>query len=126
MDARMALSPVRVAPPWPPDGHSLGAAVLVGILRGLGAALRRHRDQGLGGGAGGHGGRRLLVAGIGDACEGDTAGQRGARPPSLLSRPVPASHTAPTAFSLREDAECGGSLMLRDSLRGRVFNSEKL
>ena len=85
---------VEAAAVWGPGGHPLGTAVLVGVLCGLSAALRRHRDQGLRGGAGGHGGRRLLVAGIGDACEGDTAGQRGACPPSLLSRPVPASHQA--------------------------------
>lgn len=111
-----------------PGGHPLGAAVLVGILRGLGAALRGHRDQGLGGGARGHGGRRLLVAGIGDACEGDTAGQRTLLPaePALPPSTRQPSGTAPLASSLREDAECGGSFMLRDSLCGGVFNSEKL
>lgn len=51
--------------PW---GHPLGAAVLVGVLRGLRAALRGHRDQGLGGGARGDGRRRLLVVRVGDGC----------------------------------------------------------
>ena len=37
--------------------------VQVGVLRRLGAALHRHRDVGLGGGAGGHGGRGGLLTG---------------------------------------------------------------
>lgn len=80
-----------------PGGHPLGSAVLVGVLRGLRAALRRHRDQGFGGGAGGHGRRRLLVAGVGDACEGDTASQRGAarRACSPAQHPPAVRHSSP-------------------------------
>lgn len=44
------------AAPWVP-------AILVGILRGLCAALSCHRDKRLGGGARGHGRRGLLVTG---------------------------------------------------------------
>lgn len=57
-----------------PRGHPLGAAVLVGVLRGLGAALRRHRDQGLGGGARGDGRWRFLVIRIGDSCKENQRG----------------------------------------------------
>ena len=52
-----------------PRGHPLGAAVLVGVLRGLRAALRRDRDQGFGGGPRGHGWRRLLVVRVRDSCK---------------------------------------------------------
>lgn len=48
-------------------------AVQVGVLRRLGAALHRHRDVGLGGGAGGHGGRGRLLTG------GDAGGDYGER-----------------------------------------------
>lgn len=75
-----------------PRGHPLGAAVLVGVLRGLGAALCRHRDQRLGGGAGGYGRWCLFVVGVGHGWKrdrGPSAGPGPRRPQGIWSTTEP-------------------------------------